>query len=334
MSLFVISAPSGCGKSTVIKAIRKAHPEFIFSVSATTRPPRPDETEGVQYHFLTEEAFLDGVTKGVFLEYIFLEPFYYGTPVSELEKRHGGVMLLDLDVNGALAVREQIPDTVTIMLLPPSEEELERRLRGRDDTPEEDILRRLDRSKGELAKASAFDHTVVNDDLDQAVAQVLRIIEDACKTLPLPTYWKGPDGKILSEDKLIGGVLAGRYRGQVLVLDDYKSRGGAIPARYPQLKTVHYDTWTERAISAILDGNSPTAALAELFRPHPCVCLSDMELLEARESTAELLVKAMLEVMPEVQFVVLGNQLPWMTPYLLEFLGERAVRFSICRDER
>lgn len=177
MSLFVISAPSGCGKSTVIKAIRKKHPEFIFSVSATTREPRPNETDGVQYHFLTEKAFLQAVADGVFLEHIFLDPFYYGTPMSELEKRHNGIMLLDLDVNGALAVREQIPKTVIIMLLPPSAEELERRLRGRGDTPDDDILRRLDRSKRELAMAPAFDYTVVNDDLDQAVDEVVRIIE-------------------------------------------------------------------------------------------------------------------------------------------------------------
>ena len=179
MSLFVISAPSGCGKSTVIKAICKIHPEYIFSVSVTTRPPRPEEAEGVQYYFLTENGFREAVREKRFLEYVYLEPFYYGTPASELERRHDGVMLLDLDVNGALAVREQIPETVIIMLLPPSADELERRLRGRGDTPEENIIRRLDRSRQELAMVPMFDYTVINDELDRAVDEVLKIIE-AC----------------------------------------------------------------------------------------------------------------------------------------------------------
>lgn len=177
MSLFVISAPSGCGKSTVIKAIHKNHPEYIFSVSATTRPARPDETDGVHYHFLMEEAFHKSLREGLLLEHIFLEPFYYGTPVSELEKRYDGVMLLDLDVHGAMAVREQFLDAVIIMLVPPSVEELERRLRSRGDTIEEDILRRLQRAKGELAMADAFDHVIVNDKIDRTVEAVLRIIE-------------------------------------------------------------------------------------------------------------------------------------------------------------
>ena len=177
MSLFVISAPSGCGKSTVIRKIREVHPEYIFSVSATTRAPRPDETDGVHYHFLTEAAFHQAQEDGLLLEYVFLEPFYYGTPISELEKRRDGVMLLDLDVHGALAVRERFPDAVIVMLIPPSIEELERRLRGRGDTPEEDILRRLNRAKDELALADTFDHVIVNDKISQTVDAVLRIIE-------------------------------------------------------------------------------------------------------------------------------------------------------------
>ncbi len=177
MSLFVISAPSGCGKSTVIKTIRKDHPEYIFSVSATTRPPRPNEIDGAHYHFLTEEAFHQALGEGLLLEHVFLEPFYYGTPFLELEKHRNGVMLLDLDVHGAMAVRQRFPEAVTIMLVPPSIEELERRLRGRGDTPEEDILRRLQRAKGELALADAFDHVIVNDKIDQTVESVLHIIE-------------------------------------------------------------------------------------------------------------------------------------------------------------
>ena len=177
MSLFVISAPSGCGKSTVIKSIRKDHPAYIFSVSATTRPPRPNEIDGVHYHFLTEDAFHQAQQENLLLEHVFLDPFYYGTPFSELEKRHSGVMLLDLDVHGAIAVRERFPDAVIIMLVPPSIMELERRLRGRGDTPEADILRRLQRAKGELSMADAFDHVIVNDEIDRTVEAVLQIIE-------------------------------------------------------------------------------------------------------------------------------------------------------------
>lgn len=147
------------------------------------------------------------------------------------------------------------------------------------------------------------------------------------------TYWKDSNGHIISEDTLITDVMLGMYSGKVVVLDDYKGRGGIVPFRHPEMKMIRYDAWTEKAVVAIWDGNSGRATLAELFRQYPCICLPDLDFLEDRESTTELLLAAMLEAMPAVQFVVMGNQLTVLAPHLLEWLGDRVAYFSICRDE-
>ncbi len=147
------------------------------------------------------------------------------------------------------------------------------------------------------------------------------------------TYWKAQDGHIISEDRLISDVISGLYTGKVVVLDDYNSRGGIVPFRHPGMKMIRYDAWTEKAVAAIQAGKSGRATLAELFRQYPCICLPGLDFLEDRQATTEMLFTAMLEVMPAVQFVIMGNQLPMLAPRLLEWLGDRKVYFSICRDQ-
>lgn len=177
MSLFVISAPSGCGKSTVIKAIRHHCPEFNFAVSATTRPPRPNEVDGIHYFFYTEPDFQCALRKNDFLEHVYLDPHYYATPWSELKKSKFGHLLLDVDVNGAIAIHQRFPEAVLIMLLPPSMEELERRLRMRGDTPNSEVVLRLTRAKKEMCTVGQFDYVIVNDDLDETISNILDIIQ-------------------------------------------------------------------------------------------------------------------------------------------------------------
>lgn len=181
MSLFIISAPSGCGKSTVIKAIRQCCPEFNFAVSATTRPPRPNETDGVHYFFYTESDFQCALRENKFLEHVYLDPYCYATLWSEMKKAKTGNMMLDVDVNGALAIRQRFPAAVLIMLTPPSMKELECRLRTRGDTPEQEIALRLARAEKELAAADKFGHVIVNDVLDDTISKVLKVIQDECK---------------------------------------------------------------------------------------------------------------------------------------------------------
>lgn len=177
MSLFIISAPSGCGKSTVIKKIRQQCPEINFAVSATTRPPRPDEVHGIHYFFFTESDFQCALWKNEFIEHVYLDPYYYATPWSELKNNKFGHLLLDVDVNGAIAIRRQYPEAVLIMLLPPSMEELEHRLRLRGDTPDSEIDLRLARAKKEMDAAGKFDYVIVNDDLSETITNILDVIQ-------------------------------------------------------------------------------------------------------------------------------------------------------------
>ncbi len=177
MPLFIISAPSGCGKSTAIKAIRQYCPEFNFAVSATTRPPRPNEVDGIHYFFYTESDFQCALRKNKFLEHVYLDPYFYATPWSEIEKGKTGNLLLDVDINGALSIRQRFPEAVLIMLLPPSMAELERRLRMRGDTPDSEISLRLVRAKKEMDAAEKFDYVIVNDNLRETIADILDVIQ-------------------------------------------------------------------------------------------------------------------------------------------------------------
>ena len=175
--LFVFSGASGVGKSTVLKKVMSAREDLRFSVSATTRPPRPGEEDGVAYHFITKEQFEDMIAKDAFLEYDNHAKNYYGTPMSEVEKKLStGNLVLDIEPVGARNVKNKRPDAVLIFIMPPSQEELERRLRGRGDTPEDQIQIRLERAKWEMDQRFWYDHQVTNLDADVCAEEILKII--------------------------------------------------------------------------------------------------------------------------------------------------------------
>lgn len=175
--LFVISGASGVGKGTVLELIMKERPDLAFSVSATTRDPRPGEVDGKHYHFVTREYFRELVARNAFLEYDEHNETCYGTPRAQIEeKREKGHVLLDIEPKGAAQVKAAVPDAVLIFIMPPSMEELERRLRGRGDTPEDQILLRLERAKWEMEQRHWYDHVVVNDVADRCAREILAII--------------------------------------------------------------------------------------------------------------------------------------------------------------
>jgi guanylate kinase len=175
--LVVISGASGVGKGTVLGIMMKKHPELSFSVSATTRPPRPGEADGREYYFLDRARFEEMIRNGEFLEYDEHAANYYGTPRRQAEeKMERGHVLLDIEPNGAAAVKRSAPEATLIFIMPPSREELERRLRGRGDTSEEQIAMRLDRASWEMEQRSWYDYVVVNDDVDRCAEEILAII--------------------------------------------------------------------------------------------------------------------------------------------------------------
>lgn len=175
--LFVISGASGVGKGTVLGKVIAARDDLKFSVSATTRPPRKGEIEGVHYYFVTKEHFEDMIAQDAFLEYDAHMKNYYGTPAHQLEEKLVyGHVLLDIEPNGAFAVKEKRPEAVLIFIAPPSMEELERRLRGRGDTPEEQIRIRLERAVWEMGLKNKYNYVVVNDDADRCAEEILHII--------------------------------------------------------------------------------------------------------------------------------------------------------------
>ncbi|MBO5868326.1 MAG: guanylate kinase [Oscillospiraceae bacterium] len=176
--LYVFSGASGVGKSTVLKQVMAARDDLFFSVSATTRAPRPDEQDGVNYYFITHDHFREMIAQDAFVEYDEHMGNFYGTPKSQLEEKlQRGNVILDIEPNGAFRVRAQRPDAVLVFITPPSMEELERRLRGRGDTSEEQIRMRLERARWEIEQSPAYDHIVINDQVETCVAKILDIID-------------------------------------------------------------------------------------------------------------------------------------------------------------
>ena len=177
--LFIISGASGVGKGTVLKAVMEKRDDLLFSVSATTRPPRPGEVDGKDYYFITKEAFEEMIARGEFLEYDAHAANYYGTPRAQAEeKMTNGHVLLDIEPAGAKQVRAAMPEATLIFIMPPSMEELERRLRGRGDTPEDQIKIRLERAIWEMEQKTWYDHVVVNDDAERCAEEILKIIAE------------------------------------------------------------------------------------------------------------------------------------------------------------
>ena len=177
--LFVISGASGVGKSTVLAKVMEQRSDLLFSVSATTRQPRPGEQDGVSYYFVSKETFLDMIDKHEFIEYDAHMDNYYGTPKGQLEEKLSRAnVILDIEPNGAFAVRKERADAVLIFIAPPSVEELERRLRGRGDTNEEQIRLRSARVQWEMEQSKLYDHVVINDQVEACADVILKIIAD------------------------------------------------------------------------------------------------------------------------------------------------------------
>ena len=179
--LVVVSGPSGAGKTSVMQRVYQTCPvPLVRSVSATTRPPRNGESDGVDYHFLSDDDFQLRRRRGLFLECfeVFAKGQWYGTLRSEVTTglAAGKWVVLQIDVQGALAVREQFPDAITIFLRPSSREELAHRLRSRGTETEEALQRRLAEADRELALANRYQYVVINDDMDQAVREVCDIL--------------------------------------------------------------------------------------------------------------------------------------------------------------
>lgn len=168
--VFIVSGPSGSGKSTLVKKLIEV-PDMMLAISCTTRPPRPSEKPGEWYNFLSEEEFRRKIDAGGFLEYACVfGRHYYGTPRDELDRARAAAkdLVLEIDVQGAGQVKRQLRDAVGIFILPPSRDELERRLRARGQDSEEEIERRLERARQEMAGYREYEYAVVNDDLETA----------------------------------------------------------------------------------------------------------------------------------------------------------------------
>ena len=183
--LVIFSAPSGSGKTTIVRELLKRFNCFEFSISATSRKPRGEEKDGKDYYFLSNEEFKACVERGEFVEW---EEVYkgtcYGTLKREMERiwAKGNIILFDVDVMGGISLKRLFgDDACSVFIMPPSVEELERRLRGRGTDAEEVILKRIAKAEFELSKAPEFDHIVVNDKLDDAVSEVEKILNDFIK---------------------------------------------------------------------------------------------------------------------------------------------------------
>ena len=176
--LFVVSGAAGTGKDSVVRALRTAHPEIEKTVSATTRAPRPGEQEGVDYYYRTKEEFQKLIDTDQVVEHNFYNGNFYGTLREEVDKRlaAGKVVVLVIDVHGAENIRRMFPGATTVFLLPPSVEELERRLRGRGTETEESIRERLATAQRELAQQDKFSLKLVNNEVESCAAELYEVI--------------------------------------------------------------------------------------------------------------------------------------------------------------
>ncbi|MBR3243212.1 MAG: guanylate kinase [Parasporobacterium sp.] len=176
--LLIVSGLSGAGKGTICKRLIEKYPEFELSVSATDRNPRPGEVHGKSYFFISTAEFEEKISKGDLLEYARYVDHYYGTPKDWVESHleQGKNVILEIELQGAFQVREKKPEAVLIFILPPSMEELERRLRGRGTETEEQISQRLKRAKEEMEYVDKYDHVIVNEEVEKSVDMLYDIV--------------------------------------------------------------------------------------------------------------------------------------------------------------
>ncbi len=177
--LLIVSGLSGAGKGTICKRLIEKYPEFVLSVSATDRSPRTGEVHGREYFFLSTEEFEEKIRQGDLLEYARYVDHYYGTPKSWVEEQMdaGKNVILEIEIQGAFQVRKIIPEALLIFIMPPSMEELERRLRGRGTETEEQILKRLQRAEEETAFVDRYDHVIVNEEVEKSVDMLYDIVQ-------------------------------------------------------------------------------------------------------------------------------------------------------------
>lgn len=176
--LIVISGPSGAGKGTICKALLEKDPSIHVSVSATTRSPRPGEVDGENYYFLSMEEFKKRLEEDLFLEYAKVYDNFYGTPKENVmeQLKQGKDVLLEIDTEGALKVKEKFPEGVFIFILPPKIEDLKSRIVGRGTETEEDMEKRLNSAKEEIEKVHEYNYGVINDSVDRATSDVQSIL--------------------------------------------------------------------------------------------------------------------------------------------------------------
>ncbi|HYP09331.1 MAG TPA: guanylate kinase [Bryobacteraceae bacterium] len=177
-NVFIISAPSGSGKSTLVRWLLQRDPKLLFSVSYTTRSPRGMEKQGESYHYISREAFEDRIGKGEFLEWADVFGNYYGTHRSIVDRAEaeGRDVVLDIDVQGARQLKESIPDAVSVFILAPSREVLEKRLKSRSEDSDEVIQKRLKKAADEIRNYTNYDYVLVNDDLSRSTETLAAII--------------------------------------------------------------------------------------------------------------------------------------------------------------
>lgn len=183
--ILIVSGPSGVGKGTVLKELMKRHPNMRFSVSATTRSPRPGEIDGVHYRFLDKASFEDMIARDALLEYASYADNYYGTPAEPVQQalEQGIHVILEIEVQGALQVMSRRKDAISIFIAPPSYGELRRRLYGRGDTAPEVAEKRLKIAIEECSHAYEYSYTVVNDNVDEAVQEMEAILlAESCRS--------------------------------------------------------------------------------------------------------------------------------------------------------
>ncbi|MFH1654686.1 MAG: guanylate kinase [Pseudomonadota bacterium] len=178
--LFVISAPSGSGKSTVVSQLLRERQDIKVSISYTTREPRKGEVDGKDYYFVSVDQFKKMIDDDGFAEWALVYGQYKGTPRNQIDSALacGDALILDVDIQGGLAIREKYPETVLIFLLPPSFEELKRRLLDRNTDSKKDVEIRLKSAKDELEFQDRYDYKVINDEVENAVAKVIAIIDE------------------------------------------------------------------------------------------------------------------------------------------------------------
>ena len=183
-SLIVVSGPSGCGKGTVIQEFLKKHKDAWLSISCTSRKPRPGDEEGVNYYFLTKEEFEQKIDEGGFLEFALYNGNFYGTPKEHIEEKlcNGIDVILEIEVQGALKVKEIVPEAICIFIMPPTMKELKKRLVGRKTESKDKVLERFKRAYQEINELALYNYVVTNDEIKNAVEKMSAIlISEKCR---------------------------------------------------------------------------------------------------------------------------------------------------------